>query len=82
MWFSLASSNILLGNICQARSQLSSPASCVFILGHKAKCLPLMGVFTVRNTPSEADAAVKTKVSDPLLLCEACCNRTGESLSS
>lgn len=44
--------------------------------------LASMGVFTVRNTPSEADAAVKSKVRVPLLLCEACCNRTGESLSS
>lgn len=44
--------------------------------------LALTGVFTVRNTPSKVDAAVKTKVSDTLLSCEACCNATGESLSS
>ena len=44
--------------------------------------LALMGAFAVRNTPSEAGSAVKTKVSVPLLLCEACCSTTGKSLSS
>lgn len=39
-----------------------------------------MGAFTVRDTPSEADAAAKNKVSVPLLLC-AVYNKTGEYLS-
>lgn len=44
--------------------------------------LAFRGAFTVRNILSEADAAIKTKFSDPLPLCEAYCDRTGESLSS